>query len=264
MRDLPSAGELELIAIRVSLMAAAIVAEGVGRSTRLGAKSSPTDIVTDIDLASETAIRTQLAIDTPDCGIIGEEHGDTEPRARLQWIVDPLDGTVNFSYGAPIFSVSIAAAIDGEIVAGAVVDAIRGDVFSATRSHGARCNNKRIAVTGCDQLSQALIATGFSYQPDLRALQGDVIRQLLPIARDIRCFGSAALNLCWVGAGWVDGYFERDTKLWDYAAGSLIAQEAGAIIELPCPENEGLSIATAPGIFENLRNVVETPTNNYP
>lgn len=262
MRDPPSAGDLELIAIRVGRMAAAIVAEGVGQSTRLGAKSSPTDIVTDIDVASETAIRAQLAIETPECGIIGEEHGDTEHRARLQWIVDPLDGTVNFSYGVPIFSVSIAAAIDGEIVAGAVVDAIRGDVFSAARSHGARRNGIPIAVNACGLLSQALIATGFSYQPDLRALQGDVIRQLLPAARDIRCFGSAALNLCWVGAGWVDGYFERDTKLWDYAAGSLIAEQAGAMIELPCPENEGLSIAATPGIFETLRDIVEMATNS--
>ncbi len=263
MLEVPSVGELESIAIRVADMAAAIVAEGVGRSTQLGSKSSPTDIVTDIDVASETAIRAQLAIDTPECGIIGEEHGDTEHRARLQWIVDPLDGTVNFSYGAPIFSVSIAAAIDGEIVAGAVVDAIRGDVFSAARSLGARRNGSPISVTNCDQLSQALIATGFSYQPELRALQGDVIRQLLPSARDIRCFGSAALNLCWVGTGWVDGYFERDTKLWDYAAGSLIAEEAGAMIELPCPENDGLSIAATPAIFETLRTIVEMPANNY-
>ncbi len=262
MRDLPSAGDLELIAIRVGRMAAAIVAEGVGHSTRLGAKSSPTDIVTDIDVASETAIRAQLEIETPECGIIGEEHGDTEHRARLQWIVDPLDGTVNFSYGVPIFSVSIAAAIDGEIVAGAVVDAIRGDVFSAARSHGARRNGIPISVNACGRLSQALIATGFSYQPDLRAVQGDVIRELLPAARDIRCFGSAALNLCWVGAGWVDGYFERDTKLWDYAAGSLIAEQAGAMIELPCPENEGLSIAATPGIFEILRNIIEMATNS--
>lgn len=259
MRDLPSAEELELIAIRVGRMAAEIVSDGFGRSTRLADKSSPTDIVTDVDVASEAAIRAQLTAETPHCGIIGEEDADTEPQARLQWIVDPLDGTVNFSYGAPIFAVSIAAAVDGDVVAGAVVDAVRGDVFSAARSRGARCNGADMAVTDCRRLDQALIATGFSYQPDLRAQQGDVIRRLLPAARDIRCFGSAALNLCWVGAGWIDGYFERDTKLWDYAAGSLIVREAGATIELPCPENEGLSIATTPAIFEPLRLIVELP-----
>jgi myo-inositol-1(or 4)-monophosphatase len=255
----PSAMELEVISVRVGRMAAAMVAGGLGRSTRLRAKSSPTDIVTDVDEAAERAIREALEQETPGCGIVGEERGSTNATAPLQWIVDPLDGTVNFSCGVPLFSVSIAAAVGGEVVAAAVVDAVRGDSFSAVLGGGARRNDEPMEVSSCRDLSTALVATGFSYQPDHRAAQGRIVGELLPAAGDIRCFGSAALNLCWVAAGWVDCYFERDTKVWDYAAGALIAAEAGAVVELPCPENDGLTIAAPPSIFEPLRSLVEMP-----
>jgi myo-inositol-1(or 4)-monophosphatase len=255
--DLPGADELERIAVRVAQLGAAIVAEGVGHAVQLRSKSSSTDIVTDIDIASEDAIRRALAAATPECGIVGEEGGGTNPTARLQWIVDPLDGTVNFAFGVPIFSVSIAAGVDGNVVAGAVADATRDDVYSARRAGGARHNGQVITASGCDDLAQALVATGFSYHPHTRREQGEVIGEVLPAARDIRCLGSAALNLCWVASGRFDAYFERDTRLWDYAAGALIAEEAGAAVELPCPENHGLTMAAATGVFEQLRAIVE-------
>jgi myo-inositol-1(or 4)-monophosphatase len=176
---------------------------------------------------------------------------------RLQWVVDPLDGTVNFLYSLPVMAVSVAAALDGQVVAGAVVDVLRDETFSAGMGLGARVDGRRIDVSDCPSLARALVLTGFSYRADIRGHQGNVVQALLPAARDIRCFGSAALQLCWIGAGRADAYFERDIKVWDYAAGALIAREAGAVTELPCPENDDLVIAATPAVFDDLRTVVE-------
>ncbi len=230
-----------------------MVAEGYGRATSVATKTSSTDVVTQTDIDTEQFIRTLLGAATPNCGIIGEEGGEDGAGARVKWVIDPLDGTVNFLYGLPVFSVSIAVAVDGVFVAGAVVDALRGEVFSACEGGGARLDGLPIGVSDCSSLPAALIATGFSYTPRLRALQGTIVARLLPAARDIRCFGSAALQLCWVANGRIDGYFERDIKLWDWAAGALIAAEAGAAVELPCPENVGLVLASTPGVFDVLR-----------
>lgn len=247
----------EAIAVATVARAAELIRDNLGQNAGVRLKSSPTDVVTQTDLDSETLIRDCLLAATPDAGIIGEEGGQTTAMAPLQWIIDPLDGTVNFTYGVPLFAVSIAAAYDGTMVAGAVIDVLRGEVFSAGLGLGARCDGQSIAVSTCDDLSQALLTTGFSYQAALRRVQGEIVARLLPVARDIRCFGSAALQLCWVGCGRVDAYFERDIKIWDYAAASLIAAEAGATVELQCPENEGLVIGTAPALFERLRPLVD-------
>ena len=249
--------ELERIASRTARATAALVAAAYGQPRAVGRKSSPTDVVTKTDLRAEELVRRRLRDETPDAGVLGEEGGRTSPAARVQWVIDPLDGTVNFLYGVPIFSVSIAAAVDGELVAGAVVDVLRGELFSAHLGGGARRDGEPIAVSSCSSLPDALVTTGFSYRADLRALQGEVAHRLLSRARDLRCFGSAALELCWVACARVDGYFQRDTEIWDRAAGALIAAEAGARIELPCPENDDLVIASSPGIFEELRGVVE-------
>jgi myo-inositol-1(or 4)-monophosphatase len=164
---------------------------------------------------------------------------------------------VNFLYGVPLFAVSIAAALDGEVVAGAVVDVLRGELFSAHLGGGARRDGEPISVSSCASLPDALVATGFSYRAELRALQGEVAHRLLSRARDLRCFGSAALELCWVACARVDGYFQRDTEIWDRAAGALIAEEAGARIEMPCPENEDLVVVAGPDVFEDLRAIVQ-------
>jgi myo-inositol-1(or 4)-monophosphatase len=254
--------ELEAVAASVARAAADLIRRNVGRATGLAAKSSPTDVVTRTDLDAEELIRQLLADATPGASVLGEEGGQTAMSAggggtRLQWVVDPLDGTVNFLYALPVMAVSVAAALDGDVVAGAVVDVLRNETFSAAIGLGARVDGRAIEVSDCPSLAGALVLTGFSYRADIRGRQGNIVQELLPAARDIRCFGSAALQLCWVGAGRADAYFERDIKVWDYAAGALIAREAGAVTELPCPENDDLVIIATPAVFDELRTVVE-------
>jgi myo-inositol-1(or 4)-monophosphatase len=248
----PEPAELEHIAGQAARAAAILVRSAHGSPDPVARKSSPTDVVTQTDLRAEDLVRQLLREQTPAAGFLGEEGGTTTPAARLQWVIDPLDGTVNFLYGVPLFAVSIAAAVDGDIVAGAVVDVLRDELFSAHLGGGARRNGAPISVSECASLPDALVATGFSYQAELRALQGEVVHRLLSRARDLRCFGSAALELCWVACARLDGYFQRDTKIWDRAAGALIAEEAGARIEMPCPENDDLVIAAADGVFDDL------------
>ena len=256
-REAADPGELERIACTTARATAALVAAAHGQPRPVGRKSSPTDVVTQTDLRAESLVMRLLSEATPEAGLLGEEGGRTAPAARLQWVIDPLDGTINFLYGVPIFAVSIAAAVDGDIVAGAVFDVLHDELFAAHRGGGARCNGEPIAVSDCDALPHALVTTGFSYRADLRERQGEVAQRMLSRARDLRCFGSAALELCWVACGRADGYYQSDTEIWDRAAGALIAAEAGAQIELPCPENEDHVIAASPLIFEDLRGVVQ-------
>jgi myo-inositol-1(or 4)-monophosphatase len=255
--DAPEPAELERIAAETARAAAALVSPAYGNPGPVGRKSSPTDIVTQTDLRAEQLVRQLLAERTPGAGFLGEEGGKSAPAARLQWVIDPLDGTINFLYGVPLFAVSIAAAVDGEVVAGAVVDVLRNELFSARSGGGARRDGKPISVSTCAALTRALVATGFSYRAELRALQGEVAQRLVSRARDLRCFGSAALELCWVACARLDGYFQRDTEIWDRAAGALIAHEAGARVELPCPENDDLVIAAPLTIFEDLWGAVQ-------
>jgi myo-inositol-1(or 4)-monophosphatase len=253
----PEPAELERIAARAARAAASLVTSAYGSPDPVGSKSSPTDVVTQTDLRAEELVRRLLRDETPIAGVLGEEGGKTASGARLQWVIDPLDGTINFLYGVPVFAVSIAAAVDGEVVAGAVVDVLRDELFSASVGGGARRNSMPIAVSDCDALPDALVATGFSYQASVRSLQGEVAQRLLSRARDVRCFGSAALELCWVACGRLDGYYQRDTEVWDRAAGALIAEEAGARVELPCPENDDLTIAATAGVFDELWSAVQ-------
>jgi myo-inositol-1(or 4)-monophosphatase len=253
----PAPRDLEDLASVTAHAAAGVVTSAYGEPRTVGHKTSPTDVVTQTDLRAEELIRRCLLADTPQAGILGEEGGKTAPGARLQWLIDPLDGTINFLYGVPVFAVSIAAAVDGEIVAGAVVDVLRGELFSAHRGGGARCDGRPIAASSCSSLGEALVTTGFSYRSDLRNEQGEVAHRLLSRARDLRCVGSAALELCWVACGRVDAYFQCDTEIWDRAAGAHIAEEAGARTELPCPENGDLVIAAGADVFEPLRALVQ-------
>jgi myo-inositol-1(or 4)-monophosphatase len=253
----PAPAELERVASATARAAAELVTAGYGQPHQVRRKSSPTDEVTQTDLRAEELIRRLLQTATPEAGLLGEEGGTTAAGARLQWVIDPLDGTVNFRYGVPLFAVSIAAALDGEIVAGAVIDVLRDELFSAHLGGGARRDGAPIEVSACTSLPDALVATGFSYQAELRDLQGEVAHRVVARARDLRCFGSAALELCWVACARIDAYFQRGTEIWDRAAGALIAAEAGACTELPCPENDDLVIAAAPGVFDDLWAVVQ-------
>jgi myo-inositol-1(or 4)-monophosphatase len=253
----PEPAELESIAGHAARAAAVVVTSAYGRPDPIGRKSSPTDVVTQTDLRAEDLVRRLLKEQTPAAGILGEEGGTSAPAARLQWVIDPLDGTINFLYGVPLFAVSIAAAIDGEVVAGAVVDVLRDELFSAHDGGGARLGGEPISVSSCALLPDALVATGFSYRAELRSQQGEIAQRLVSRARDLRCFGSAALELCWVACGRLDGYFQRDTEIWDRAAGALIAREAGARVELPCPENDDHVLAAAGGVFDELWAAVQ-------
>jgi myo-inositol-1(or 4)-monophosphatase len=255
--EAPAPGELERIASDAARAAARVVTSAYGRPRAVGRKTSPTDVVTQTDLRAEDLVRRHLQEATPHAGLLGEEGGTSAPGARVQWVIDPLDGTINFLYGVPLFAVSIAASVDGEIVAGAVIDVLRDELFSAHLGGGARCDDAPIEVSGCRSLPDALVATGFSYQAALRDRQGEVAHRVLPRARDLRCFGSAALELCWVACARIDAYFQRDTEIWDRAAGALIAAEAGARTVLPCPENDDLVIAASPGVFDDLWAVVQ-------
>lgn len=248
---------LAVVAVEVTETAAQIVRDNLGRAIELGRKTSPSDVVTQTDVDTERFIRARLAERVPGSRVIGEEIGDSGAvEADVVWIVDPLDGTVNFTYHLPLVAVSVAAAVGGRVVAGAVVDVVHRETFAASLGGGARLNGSPLSGSQCASLDQALIATGFSYAAELRSRQGEVVARLLANARDIRCFGSAAAQMCWVAAGRVDAYFERDTKAWDWAAAALVAAEAGMEVELPCPENDGLCIAAPPALFNDVRRYV--------
>jgi myo-inositol-1(or 4)-monophosphatase len=196
---------------------------------QVATKSTSTDAVTAADQLAEARIVDRLLSARPDDAILAEEGGAVAGRSGVRWVIDPLDGTVNYLYGIPAFCVSIAAELDGIVVAGVVVDAAHGEVYRAVRGGGASCDGERLAVSAVVDTAQALVATGFGYDPARRAAQAAVVAALLPRVRDIRRLGSAALDLCHVARGRTDAYYEYGLNPWDYAAGTLIAAEAGAI-----------------------------------
>ena len=248
--------ELEAIAIEAATEGAQVVRAAAGDPGTVRTKSTPTDPVTSLDIASEQAIRDVLARRTPDASVLGEEAGAVAGSSGVGWVIDPIDGTVNLTYDLPVMSVSIAATLGGETVAGAVVDVLRGDVFSAATGSGARLDGVAIAPSAATTLSASLIGTGFSYTPEGRAIEAAYLARILPAGRDIRCFGSTALALCWVGCGRLDGFYQRNAQYWDYAAGELIAIEAGAAVGRPTEENGHLMVASCPAIHEELQGVV--------
>jgi myo-inositol-1(or 4)-monophosphatase len=233
-----------------------------GRPEVTSTKSSPTDVVTEMDRAAETLITDRLRAQRPGDAFLGEEGGESG-RGRVRWIIDPLDGTVNYLYGLADWAVSIAAEVGGTLVAGVVTVPARGEVFSAVSGEGAwllagaeppvtlRCN------TGVP-LAEALVATGFGYAAARRAVQGEVAAAVLPQVRDIRRGGSAAVDLCSVAAGRVDAFYERGLNYWDYAAGGLIATEAGARLGGlgGHPASPSFILAAEPALFTRLHDVL--------
>jgi myo-inositol-1(or 4)-monophosphatase len=250
---LPTPAELEDFAIVAASEGAEVIRAAAGQLDVIGTKSTPTDPVTALDLAVEQTIRDRLERLTPGAGFLGEEGGDRTGRTTLGWVLDPIDGTVNLTYGLPAIAVSLAATASGRVVAGVVIDPWRGEVFSAASGTGARLDGAPIGPSSVGHLSDALVATGFAYSSDGRAAQVEALGRVLPAARDIRCFGSSALHLCWVANGRLDAYYQRHMQAWDYAAGALIAEEAGARLEHPEPANGQLMVAASPLVFESLR-----------
>jgi myo-inositol-1(or 4)-monophosphatase len=248
--------ELLDLARRLGTEAAALLREATGHTYAVDTKSTETDMVTAADRASERLIVEGLRAARPDDAILGEEGTADAGTTGVRWIIDPLDGTTNFLYGIPAFAVSIAAEVDGRVAAGVVVDVERNECFTAALGHGAWLDGVPLRRRDATVLATALVATGFGYDPLRRAEQGAVVAALLPLVRDIRRVGAAAIDLCWVAAGRVDAYYERGIQPWDRAAGALIAAEAGARVLVT---ERGLTIAAAPGLFDALRSLVDAP-----
>ena len=253
--DRPPAGELLSLAVEAARAAGRLLLEGqAAGATGVESKSTPTDPVSDVDRATEALIVETLRRHRADDAVLGEEGGATRGRSPVRWIVDPLDGTVNFLYGFPAFAVSVAAEVDGVVVAGAVHDPVHDETFTAEKGGGAWLAGRRLAVNTPRDLGRALVGTGFSYDAEKRARQGETVARLLPVVRDIRRAGSAALDLCWVGAGRLDAYFESGTRPWDRAAGVLVATEAGAWAgDLDGgPPSDEMAVAASPVIARDL------------
>ncbi|MDE3070740.1 MAG: inositol monophosphatase [Acidobacteriota bacterium] len=231
-----------------------------GDERAIGSKSTPTDLVSEADLASQRAIRELLARARPQDAFLGEEQegdgpaeaptGDASRGAAtgLRWVVDPLDGTVNFLFGIPQWSVSVAVQdASATTIAGAVFDPCRGELFTAARGARASLNGRAIESSAREDLASAMVATGFYYDAGVRVRQAEVLGGLIGRVRDIRRLGSAALDLAWTAAGRYDAYFERGTKLWDVAAGALVCELAGLeVAELPASGDGGAG--TSPGL----------------
>lgn len=231
-----SAGPAELaqVALEAAREAAVLVRErAAGTVTVADTKSSDVDVVTEADRASEALIRRHVAARRPDDGFLGEEGDDVASRSGVRWVVDPIDGTVNFLYGIPQYAVSVAAEVDGEVVAGAVLDVASGTEYvghlaDGDRPASATRDGQPVEVRGPAPLAQRLFATGFSYDRQVRVLQAQAVTRLLPHVRDVRRLGSCALDLCLVADGRMDAYVEEGVNPWDHAAAGLIARIAGA------------------------------------
>lgn len=233
-----------------------------GRPADLGVaatKSSPIDVVTEMDIAAEKLITGFLAEHRPHDGILGEEGASTTGTSGVRWVIDPLDGTVNYLYGLPTWAVSIAAEVDGETVVGVVEVPQRGETCRAVLGGGAYLNDKPVRCRPTAPLAQSLVSTGFNYVHSVRTHQAEVAQLLIPLLRDIRRSGSAAVDLCDVAAGRLNGYYERGLSPWDLAAGDLIAREAGALTggRPGRRASYDLTVAASPGVFEPLQELLE-------
>jgi len=252
--DLPADAlldELRDVALAVATGAAGVLAGySAALLSQVSTKSSPTDLVSEADRASEQYIVASLRQARPQDSLLAEEGGSYPGRSDVRWVADPLDGTTNFFFGVPAYSVSLAAQWKGRSVVGVVVDPCHHETWLGVAGRGSWCNGEPCHVRpGCSSLATALVATGFSYRPEQRAQQAAVVAGLLPVVRDIRRFGSAAIDLCWVAGGRFDAYYESWLNEWDWAAGSLICQEAGAMVTLARGRT---LVASVPEIHDNL------------
>jgi myo-inositol-1(or 4)-monophosphatase len=222
-------------------------------------KTSETDLVSDADREAEGTIQELLAAERPDDGLVAEEGARARSDSGRRWVVDPLDGTINFLYGFPAWCVSVALEDHDRALVGVVHDPLRQETFAAVRGEGCRLNGEPAGVRPCERLETALVATGFSYEPARRAEQAALVAHVLPRVRDIRRPGAAALDLAWVAAGRLDGYYERGLKPWDWAAGRLLVEEAGGeVAEMP-GEPLGL-VAASPLLLPALADLVLGPS----
>jgi len=254
--------DLLAVAVDAARAAAELVrATSQGEITVAATKSSDVDVVTEADRASERLIRERIAGSRPDDAFLGEEGDDVPGSTGVRWVIDPIDGTVNFLYGLPQYAVSIAAEVDGDVVAGVVLNIATGVEFTAYADLDGGVRSWRdgvpIRVRATVPLGQRLVSTGFGYDAHLRGLQARALVELIPRVRDIRRLGSCALDLCHVAEGTLDGYVEEGVNLWDHAAGGLVAQGAGAKVEVTTGVGGGRLVLCAPADgFDELRTAV--------
>lgn len=265
----PEVQELASLMRQLAHMAGEILIDGRpdaarSASVETSTKTSPTDIVTERDLASEKAIVQALAQARPGDGIVGEEGSNIESTTGYTWIIDPLDGTINYLYGSPQWAVSIAVADEAGTVAGIVYAPLAGYEYWAVRGEGAyridRDGEVRLPQVEDVDLAHALFATGFGYRSDRRAQQIRVMSAVLPQIRDIRRKGSAALDLCMAASGMVNGYFERGAHPWDYAAGALVAREAGCVVSglRDNAESATMVVCAPPRLHAQIKELLES------
>jgi len=248
----------------MALAAGALLVERYASPARdVHVKSSATDMVSAADQDAEALIRRMLRDRRPDDGLLGEEGGRERAASGRRWVVDPLDGTTNFLYRFPQWAVSIALEDEHGPAVAVVFDPLREELFSATRGEGALLGNEPLRMRPHDDLATALLATGFSYDSDRRALQAGVMRTVLPALRDIRRAGAAALDLCWLAAGRVDLYYERGLNPWDWAAGRLIVTEAGGDAADLEGDPHGLAAATKPLLPKLLELLREAEAQSF-
>ena len=252
----PLSEELLSVAVAAATRAARLIEEAKGRPREhISTKTSPTDLVTEVDRAAERCVVSELSDRRPDDAILAEEGTSREGTTGVRWVIDPLDGTTNYLFGVPAYSVSVAAEVDGRAEVGVVVDPSRNEIWRAARGRGAWRNDQPLQLDAADvpPLDRALVATGFSYLPERRAYHAKVVSHVLPRVRDIRRFGSAALDSSWVAAGRVTAYYELGLQPWDLAAGVLIAEEAGAEVAIL---DDGTTVVAPPAVLEPLRRLL--------
>lgn len=256
----PSPAQLEQLAVELATGAAEVVRAARGRALDVEAKSTATDLVTAADKATESWLRGELARLRPDDAVLGEESGAEAGTSAVRWVIDPIDGTVNFVLGLPQYAVSVAAEVDGRTVAGAVLNPASGELFRAHLGGGAYLDDTRLHGPRGVDLARAVVGTGFAYATQRRERQAAVVARLLPAVADIRRLGSASLDLCAVAAGRLDGYYEAGLNPWDYAAGLLIATEAGCAATGLRDREPGptLTAVARPALLKDLAALLES------
>jgi myo-inositol-1(or 4)-monophosphatase len=246
-------------------------AEGLGE---VGTKSTDTDLVTAADRAVEALVIGRLLADRPDDRVLGEEGGEAGahggPAGGVRWIIDPIDGTVNYVYSLPTYAVSVAAEVEGEVVAGVVRNPVSGEEWTAVRGGGAWRDGQRLPATPASpatRLDRCLVGTGFGYDPARRAHQATVVAALLPRVRDIRRLGAASVDLCLAAEGRLDAYYEKGLNPWDHAAGGLVATEAGLWVTglRGAPPGPAMVVAAPPAVHAELHDrLVELDADGGP
>ncbi len=258
LADLLAVHDLAPLAWRAAAAAGAFLRDERPESLVIDTKSTPTDVVSRMDRDAEAMLVEALLGDRPDDGFLGEEGGPRPGTSGVRWVVDPLDGTVNYLFGLPMWGVSIAAEIDGVVEVGVVATPAFGEGYLAVRGEGAwlvrEGEARRLSGSSCSALSQALVTTGFGYAAEVRRAQSEVVTGLITQVRDVRRMGAAVVDFCWLAQGRVDAYYEKGLNDWDMAAGALVASESGMVVTgLRDADFSEFVLASAPGIAGDLQ-----------